>query len=334
MKRPWIKLWRNLLNDEKIAFIIRRYGHDCITFWIGILTKCEDGLLLEDEDVFADLCMLEETRYKEIRGVFIKRGLLVEENGRLRVSNWEEYQVAESTDRVRQHREAKKQESAAPEPAAGEAPEAPAASGAVTDCNASVTTCNGDVTNCNADETTEGEGELEGEVEREGEGESACAPPSPVFQNPSPEIASPDRIVADWIDALSSQTGVQATPPPKAREWAAIVQSTVKNNMPLAQKLRAEYFSHWRELWFAVAKGDMKKEPFARAPDFDFRAYCTNIVTLAGRLSEQAPPVLARSGRVSEPLPSQEEREQTAAMIKKMAAGTPFGAAMVHKELV
>jgi len=313
MKNPWIKLWRNLLNDEKISFIIRRYGHDCITFWIGVLTKCEDGLLLEDEDVFADLCMLEETRYKEIRGIFLKRGLLEEEDGVLRVVNWSEYQVGESTERSRKYRAAQKAGKEEPEPSQ---PSEPA------------TSCNGDATECNARATTEGEGELEGEVEKEGEGESVSSATPPVFNqnNQKPDIAG--LIVADWFHTLSELTWTQATPPPKAREWAQAVANTVRGDISMALRIRAEYFTHWRDLWFAVAKGDMKKEPEKRAPDYDFRAYCLNIVSIAARVGNNAQkrnPILSR---MVEPIPTMEEREAAAELIAEMAASMPFGVVM------
>ena len=69
MKNPWVKLWRNVLNDEKISFIVRRYGHECLTFWIGVLTKCEDGILEMDEEIFAELCLVEWKRYEDRKSV-------------------------------------------------------------------------------------------------------------------------------------------------------------------------------------------------------------------------------------------------------------------------
>jgi hypothetical protein len=108
-KMPWIKLWRQTLSDEKIAFLMRRYGHETLTFWVGLLTKAEDGVLLEDEEVFADLCQLEEKRYQEIRGIFLKHGLVVEDEDRhLVIPTWSEYQVGESTERSRRFRDRKR----------------------------------------------------------------------------------------------------------------------------------------------------------------------------------------------------------------------------------
>jgi hypothetical protein len=108
-KMPWIKLWRQTLSDEKIAFLMRRYGHETLTFWVGLLTKAEDGVLLEDEEVFADLCQLEEKRYQEIRGIFLKHGLVVEDEDRhLIIPTWSEYQVGESTERSRRFRDRKR----------------------------------------------------------------------------------------------------------------------------------------------------------------------------------------------------------------------------------
>ena len=81
-KGPWVKLWRNVLGDEKIAFLMRRYGHETFTFWIGLLTHTDYGVLLEDEEVFADACQITEKRYSEIRGIFLKYGLVEEDEGK------------------------------------------------------------------------------------------------------------------------------------------------------------------------------------------------------------------------------------------------------------
>jgi hypothetical protein len=111
MTGPWIKLWRNTLADEKVAFLMRRYGHEIFTLWVGILSQAEEGVLMMDEDVFADLVQIEEKRYLELRGILLKRGMVIEnEAGRLEIPNWDEYQTGESTERVRAYRERKKAE--------------------------------------------------------------------------------------------------------------------------------------------------------------------------------------------------------------------------------
>lgn len=317
MKNPWIKLYRNVLNDEKVAFILRRYGHDCLTFWVGLLTKCEDGLLTMDEEIFADLCLLETKRFEEIRGVFIKRGLVeLDAEGRLFVVNWAEYQQSESTDRVRRFRDSKK-------PLQGNAP---------------VTPCNADVTACNDNETglkrSEGEGELEEDGEEEGEGERAGAtPPVPAY---SVEQVQDERlvesIVSDWYAGLKRETWADAPPSPRDYEHARAIVRLTQGDFPTAQRMREEYFSHWRELWFACAKADKDKPADKRAPDFDFRAYCANAITLAARVKAahaQAAAAGRRAGQTyhAEPPPSLEERAAAGELLSRAAAG-PLGAIM------
>jgi hypothetical protein len=301
MKNPWVKLWRNVLNDEKVSFIIRRYGHDCLTFWIGLLTKCEDGVLDMDEEIFADLCLLETKRYEEIRGVFIKRGLVeLDGNGLMVVLNWDEYQVGESTKRVRRYRDHQR---------------------------------NGNETECNAPETEmerlEGEGELEGEVEEEGEEEGReDAPPAPSCVSNSQELeepseVSPRAIVQDWYNALSELSGTRVEPPSKAHGWALSVVPVCRGDPLRIQQLRREYFDHWRELWFATARGSRGTPDTAKAPDFDFRAYCANIAHLAARLAAKAPPPPLKRAP-TEPPPTPDERAEAAAAFAEACSRTAF----------
>lgn len=310
MKNPWIKLYRNVLNDEKVAFILRRYGHDCLTFWVGLLTKCEDGVLTMDEEIFADLCLLETKRYEEIRAVFQKRGLIdLDEQGRVVVANWAEYQQSESSERVRRFRDAKRSSQG----------------------NAHVTDGNGDVTPCNGDETglkrSEGEGEEEGDGEIEGEGERASAElPAPAVTVPEvQEQRALEEVVADWFAGLKRETWVDARPTGKDYENARALLRATRGDVALAKRMRAEYFTHWRDLWFACAKADKDKPADKRAPDFDFRAYCANAVTLAARLkSAEAQAARPKGGRAvpAEPPPSPEERAAAAALLAEGLSGS------------
>jgi hypothetical protein len=310
VKAPWVKLWRNILNDEKVSFILRRYGHDCLTFWIGMLTKCEDGVLHEDEDIFADLCLLETKRYEEIRSVFIKRGLVsVDADGLLVVNNWDEYQVGESTERVRRFREK---------------------------ANANNETLQ--KRECNADETkmerVEGEGELEGDREGEGGGAREDAPPAPDGDDfgeeevPDQAPASPDAVVRDWFNALSSFTRARVEPPPKAAAWAQSVISIAGGDMAKVLALRQEYFDSWRELWFAYSRGDKGKPERDRAPDFDFRQYCANIPAIASRIAAREHPP-ARPVYPREPPPTPEERSEAAAVLAQAMAAAGYERAKI-----
>ena len=158
---PWIKLDRGILSDAKVAFAVRRHGHECMTFWIGLLTMCEDGVLTMDEDIFADALFIEAKRYAEIREVFVTRGLVdQDEAGRLVVKNWSTYQQGESTERSRQYRERKRNADATPMQRG----------------------CNANATPVQRDATGDIEGEEEGEEENTQEGARAGAE-----TDPSPE---------------------------------------------------------------------------------------------------------------------------------------------------
>ena len=81
-------------------------------------------------------------------------------------------------------------------------------------------------------------------------------------------------------------------------------------NMAKARAIRAEYFEHWRELWFATCKADKHKPIEARAPDFDFRAYCSNAQSIAARIAAKPAPVKPREPEPPEPPLTEEEQAQ------------------------
>mgnify|MGYP001566626974 CR=1 FL=1 len=101
----WIKLSRGYLRDEKIHYIIKRHGHDTMVVWTGILTECRSGVLEMPEEVFAEVCMIEQTRFVEIIKIFSDFELVTRCNGeKLQVVNWNKYQYSESYDRVKAFR--------------------------------------------------------------------------------------------------------------------------------------------------------------------------------------------------------------------------------------
>lgn len=105
-KMPWIKLATGMLRDEKIHFIIKKYGHDTMVVWTGLLTECNRGVLEMEEEIFAEVCIMDMQRFEEIKKIFIKFGLVTQSNGeKLKVTNWEKYQFSESYERVKAHRE-------------------------------------------------------------------------------------------------------------------------------------------------------------------------------------------------------------------------------------
>jgi hypothetical protein len=270
-KMPWVKLWRNVLGDEKIAFMMRRYGHETFTFWIGLLTHAEDGVLLEDEEIFADACQLEEKRYAEIRGIFLKYGRVKEdEQKHLVVQNWEEYQVGDSTDRVRRFREKQKQDGMLPK------------------------------RDGNGDETTEGEGELEGEGEEEEDRGSARAreeqlgkaeeseevptssPPSREIKAaagkamPSgavtPQTASSGEAARLWYARYSQETGRTILPSERDQARGRELFARLGGNLETIDQAVGVFFNQWAEFWFTRSG---KRAPYQ--PDFSFASFCEHI---------------------------------------------------------
>lgn len=102
----WVKLSRGYLRDEKIHYIIKRHGHDTMVFWTGILTECRSGKLEMSEEVFSEVCMIEQARFTEIVKIFTDFGLVTRCNaGKLLIVNWNKYQFSESYERVKAFRE-------------------------------------------------------------------------------------------------------------------------------------------------------------------------------------------------------------------------------------
>lgn len=279
MKNPWIKLWRNTLSDEKLSFLIRRYGHECSTFWVALLTKCEDGVLLLDEDVFADLCFMEDKRYQEIRKVFIARGMVAQDDdGRLVVVNWDEYQTGESTDRVRRFRDRQRQPV--------QSPAGPPAAPDVTISNAYETVCNGSETEMERSDI-EGEGEEEGEVDiyaesREISAGSSDSPPKAKAPQSSPPIPDHFELANAWYRRFAHARGVLLGPSEKDRLRARDLLACIDGNLPVALKAIDWYFEHWRRYWFAVSKPTRAGPDSHKKPDFSFPTFCANFAVIAG----------------------------------------------------
>lgn len=102
----WIKLSRGYLRDEKIHYIIKRHGHDTMVVWTGLLSECRSGLLEMPEEVFAEICLIEQARFNEIIKIFTDFELVTRCNGeKLCVVNWNKYQFSESYDRVKAFRQ-------------------------------------------------------------------------------------------------------------------------------------------------------------------------------------------------------------------------------------
>lgn len=106
-KMAWVKVFRGCLRDEKLHYIIKKYGHDSIVFWIGLLTECDLGVLEMDEEIFAEICIMDTQRLSELKKIFAsdKFGLInINGEGKIEISNWTTYQYSESYGRVNNFR--------------------------------------------------------------------------------------------------------------------------------------------------------------------------------------------------------------------------------------
>lgn len=152
-KRPWVKLWRKILGDSMVSFLIERKGHDCLTVIIALLTSADDetGELEIDLETMAYLCKVSEERLQEILGLLQEdRFQFIEpiEDGRTAIVHWIEYQAADSAERTRVYRE-KKRHCDVTEPSQAR--------------HRDVTVTSREV-ECDADVTPQGEGEGEGDI--------------------------------------------------------------------------------------------------------------------------------------------------------------------------
>lgn len=241
MKAPWVKLWRTTSTDEKLRFLVRRYGHECMTYWVALLTQCDDGVLTLEDEIMADLCIIEDSRFQELKGIFVKYGLIEVSGAQTLLPKWDEYQLSESTERVRAYRERKKAEALQKRP------------------------CNGDV-------TVDGDVDREGEEEKEKENSPGHEPKpetpegSPLdYRNPVEHATGPNDprsgasklppAAIAWYKRYSSTTSRLIAP--DSRDYQKASDLAVKHGLDPSAPLPGldlaieEYFTHWDELWFA-----------------------------------------------------------------------------------
>jgi len=230
-KMPWVKLAGGLLRDEKIHFIIKKYGHDTMVVWTGLLTECERGVLEMDEEIFAEVCIMDMQRFEEIKKIFLKFGLVTQCNGeKLKISNWEKYQFSDSYERVKAHREKK-------------------SSVNVTERNELVTDEKQKVTL---------EGEEEGDVEEEKETGAASAPGRSKAASPS---CPHEEIIAAYHETLPTC--------PRVREWTETRQSLLRSRW--RDDPKRQTLEWWRKFFAYVSESDFlcgRTEPRKGSPPF------------------------------------------------------------------
>jgi len=118
MKKPWRKLYVATPNDEKLRLMITKYGHECGWIWPCLIAKADDdGIVNMDREDLAYLCIVDENRLNELLSVFERKRFIELYGDEIIITNWHEYQDAESESapRVRAWREKKRAEASAEE---------------------------------------------------------------------------------------------------------------------------------------------------------------------------------------------------------------------------
>jgi hypothetical protein len=278
----------------------------------------DSGVLFEDEEVFANLCLLEDKRYKEIRGIFIKHGLVVEdEEAHLVIVNWAEYQLGESTTRVRAHRARQKDETLPKR-------------------------------ECNANET----GDIDIEREEE-EGDARAREDAPPHEdlsaNPearplleasgaSPPIPTPKPshldIARNWYARRAKETGSTIRPSKRDFQLSRELMDRIGGDLEIVNVAIETYFTRWNDLWFARTP---RAPPYRT--DFSFGAFCRNFAEIIDRQKDPTPHENQGSWSTGEP-PTEEEIKKpddqdlaSAAEAMQRAASSNPGAAKLLDEL-
>lgn len=255
MKMPWRKLWVGTLEDQKIGFLIQRYGHEISTLWIMALTQAnDDGLIATDPEILQYLTHIEAKRFDELIGIMEKHHLLERNQEEIRVVNWAKYQESSSAERTRQYRAKKEQKT----------------------CDTNVT--NGD----NAgDAKVTGELELELELEEEEEEEKEEEEEASFFtESRKPEIKGekPEHfeIAYLWYKRYTQETSMLIAPDERDMKKALELWRRIRGDISTARRVIDIYFSRWRDLWWACSTESRKNtQAENKKAVFDFGAWCT-----------------------------------------------------------
>ncbi len=217
--KPWRKFHTEMLTNPRY---FKQAPDVRLAFYELLLISDDDGAIPEVEQAAYALHCDEETLEKAV-AAFIGIGWIEDDDGLLRWSKWQEYQVEKSTKRVRRHRERKRD---------------------VTPCNVSVTPCNVSVTHETPPlkDKIESRGDLEEKRREESKAKAktthahACDPP-PLLKPEKKKGKSPSRkIVLSPADILKGEQVEQLFETWKAIYWGD--QSTVRLTPGRDQVLR------------------------------------------------------------------------------------------------
>lgn len=272
---PWIKLSTNVLQDEKIRFLLRKHGHEVITFWVGLLTSNDDGIITTEQEILADVFEMQEEKFIEIKTAFIKYNIISENEDGIVINNWKHYQQSESTERVKKYRERQKEIKTSMKQSNGD----------------DVTKCNGDVTPCN--EMKRIDIDIDIDKDKEEESSSVYDSSSLIQQNEklkksnthtfdiSTNSNSPPHfeIAYYWYNKLAEKTAKLISPSEIDMKKALELYKRINGDVSRCKNGVDKYFAEWEQIWFAQTK-DSRTKKTDKKPEYSFSSFCSNFAEL------------------------------------------------------
>jgi hypothetical protein len=107
MTGPWVKLWRNVLTDEKLHVLTEDYGDKAFRIWITLLARCEDGVVLDERRILESITQTKTQKLATILENMASLGMIELKDSQIVILKWKEHQEGTSTHRTRAFRERK-----------------------------------------------------------------------------------------------------------------------------------------------------------------------------------------------------------------------------------
>ena len=106
MKGPWVKVWRKVLTDEKLALVTELHGDKAFRVWMTLLLRSEDGKVLETRQLLSSLVKTKRPTLDRILETMSEVGMIeISGEGQIIIPKWNAYQECDSVKRVRRYRE-------------------------------------------------------------------------------------------------------------------------------------------------------------------------------------------------------------------------------------
>jgi len=105
LKGPWVKLWRNILTDEKLKVLIEDHGDKAFRVWITLLARCEDGMVFDDRRILESITQTKGQKLEALLSDMQTLDMIRLENKQIIIVKWKEHQEGTSTHRTRAFRE-------------------------------------------------------------------------------------------------------------------------------------------------------------------------------------------------------------------------------------